>query len=76
MENQKNSSREAIKTIVSRAVPGDTKKNTKYAANVFEGLAEFTQISFEAEASLLGQLFIFRTIYQPRTLYRPIYQPP
>ena len=28
------------------------------------------------DASLLGQPFIFRTIFQPRTLYPPIYQSP
>ena len=56
MENQENrfakTSSEAIKSLVSRAVPGNTKKkNTKYAVNVFEGLAEFTQISFVADSS-------------------------
>ena len=58
MENKENhfakTSSEAIKSLVSRAVPGNTKtKNThtKYAVNVFESLAEFTQISFVADSS-------------------------
>ena len=50
MENQKSvllkTSSEAIKSLVSRAVPANKKKHTKYAVNVFQGLAEFTQISF------------------------------
>mgnify|MGYP001795348441 CR=1 FL=1 len=88
MENQENcfakTSSEAIKSLVSRAVLGNLKKN---AVNIFEGLAEFTQISFAADSSegykinkplpgllsLFGQLLIFRTIHQPRILYPPIY---
>ena len=39
-------SSEAIKSLVFRAVPGNTTKKKqnkiKYAVNVFEGLAEFT----------------------------------
>ena len=48
MENQKNhfakTSSQAIKSLVSGGVP---KHN--YAVNVFEGLAEFTQILFVAD---------------------------
>ena len=55
MENQENrfvkTRSEAIKSLVSTAVPGNTKKDTKYAVNVFEGFAEFTQISFVANSS-------------------------
>ena len=41
MEKQENrfaeTSNEEIKSLVSNAVPGSTKKSTKYAINVFEG---------------------------------------
>ena len=55
MENQENrfakTSSEAIKSLVSRAVLGNTKRNTKYVISVFEGLTEFTQISFVVDSS-------------------------
>ena len=67
MENQENrffkTRCEAIKILVPRTVPGNTKNKTKqiktkqnktqnqYAVNVFEGLAEFTQILFVADSS-------------------------
>ena len=41
MENEENhfdkTSREAIKSLVPRAVPGNKNKQTKYAFSVFEG---------------------------------------
>ena len=59
-ENKKDrfakTSREAIKSLVSRALPRNTHthtKNTKYAVNAFEGLAEFTQISFGFERRVI-----------------------
>ena len=55
MENQENrfakTSSEAIKSIVCGAVPGNKRNPTIYALNVFEDLAEFTQISFVADLS-------------------------
>ena len=54
MENQENrftkNSSEAIKSL-SRDMPENTKKPTKYAVNIFEGLAEFTKIAFVADSS-------------------------